>query len=146
MRFLSNDFPNLHSGNYRDTSPADRVYNCIAWAAGVNDLWWEPVQNATSKQFWPASAPRDDKLTSLILAYESVGFVICADDTTEGGIEKIALYADGGAYTHAAPRQLETGKWTTKIGVDEDIEHDTLEDVAGPAYGHVATFMKRSRP
>ena len=28
---------------------------------------------------------------------------------------------------------------------NEEIEHDTLEDLAGPAFGHVTTFMKRNR-
>ncbi len=46
----------------------------------------------------------------------------------------------------AAARQLETGKWTSKIGLNEEIEHDMLEDLAGPAYGHVTTFMKRNHP
>lgn len=30
MTHLELAFPNLHSGEYRPTSPADPVYNCIA--------------------------------------------------------------------------------------------------------------------
>jgi hypothetical protein len=45
MLFSQIDFANLHSGNYRDTSPATEKYNCIAWAAGVDDDWWGPEKN-----------------------------------------------------------------------------------------------------
>jgi len=71
--------------------------------------------------------------------------VTCGDDTLEVGIEKIALYADGGEYMHAA-RQIETGKWTSKIGFGEDIEHDTPADLAGPAFGQVAAYMNGNGP
>jgi hypothetical protein len=59
-----------------------------------------------------------------------VGFAVCADGALEDGIEKIGIYADGPEYMHAA-RHLETGKWTSKMGPDERIEHDTPEDIAG---------------
>jgi hypothetical protein len=138
--FSSVDFPNLHTGNHQITSPADGRYNCIAWAAGIESAWWEPVM----PRHWPANAPVDYKVTSLILAYESVGFVICADGSREDGVEKIAIYGVGDEYLHAA-RQLENGRWTSKIGASEDIEHDALEDLAGPCYGQATVFMKRNR-
>ncbi len=138
--FSSVAFPNLHSGNHQIKSPPDDRYNCIAWAAGSDDSWWEPA----STRYWPKNAPRDYKLTSLIVVYESVGFATCADGSQEAGIEKIAIYADGDEYMHAA-RQLETGKWASKMGPDEDIEHDAPENLAGPSYGQVMGFMKRKR-
>jgi hypothetical protein len=138
--FSNKDFPNLHPEKHRITSPADSSYNCIAWAAGIDSAWWEPV----TERDWPQSAPRDYKLTSLIVAFESVGFVICADGSQEIGIEKIAIYADGDEYLHAA-RQLENGQWTSKMGPDEDIQHNSPDDLAGPAFGQVAAFMKRKR-
>jgi hypothetical protein len=63
----------------------------------------------------------------------------------EQGFEKIAIYTDGDEYMHAA-RQLEDGKWTSKMGPDEDVEHNEPEDLAGPCYGNVSIFMKRKRP
>jgi len=39
---------------------------------------------------------------------------------------------------------LPSGKWTSKLGRLEDIEHDTPDDVAGGVYGEVAGFMKRA--
>jgi hypothetical protein len=37
------------------------------------------------------------------------------------------------------------GKWTSKLGNEEDIEHDTPESVAGGLYGDVVLIMKRKR-
>ena len=146
MLFSSLDFPDLHSGNHHDTSLPDEKYNCIAWAAGDTDQWWDPTASTDpAKQFyWPANVPRDYKVTSLILALESVGFAPCADASQEDGIEKIAIYRYGDEYMHAA-RQLESGKWTSKMGKSEDIEHDAPENLAGPCYGQVSAFMKRKR-
>jgi hypothetical protein len=42
---------------------------------------------------------------------------------------------------HAA-RQLPSGRWTSKLGPMEDIEH-ALHDLTGMAYGSVVLVMKR---
>jgi hypothetical protein len=42
------------------------------------------------------------------------------------GWQTIALYSADGELTHAA-RRLDNGRWTSKLGPDIDIEHDTLE-------------------
>ena len=44
-----------------------------------------------------------------------------------------------------AARQLADGYWTSKLGHDEDIEHDMPEDLAGGIYGAVVLFMSRPR-
>ena len=62
--------------------------------------------------------------------------------TLETGFEKVAFYGGGMLYTHAA-RQLPHGKWTSKLGKGEDIEHDTPDDVSGGLYGEVVQLMKR---
>jgi hypothetical protein len=110
MLYRQQDYPNLTASNHRDIiSTPDSKYNCIAWAAGIDNDWWDPATGRT----WPGNAPRDYQVTSLVIVYESVGLVPCADGSLEDGIEKIAIYADGPEYMHAA-RQLETGKWTSK--------------------------------
>ena len=56
---------------------------------------------------------------------------------------KIAIYAhDDGQPTHAA-RQLPDGRWTSKMGHLEDIEHRVVDDVNGPQYGSPVRFMRR---
>jgi hypothetical protein len=36
-------FPILTAANHRITSDPSPIYNCIAWAAGHSDAWWEPL-------------------------------------------------------------------------------------------------------
>jgi hypothetical protein len=38
-----------------------------------------------------------------------------------------------------------SGKWTSKIGELEDIEHDGLSALEGKAYGTLAQILKRPR-
>lgn len=130
-------FPKLTPSNHRITSPADPIYNCIAWAAGDAARWWEPTE------YWPDPEGRAGyELAGLVRVYRSLGFEPCDDDVLEPGFTKVALYASGTNYTHAA-RQLPDGRWTSKLGKWEDIEHDTPDDVAGGAYGTLAQFMRR---
>lgn len=132
-------FPNLTPANHRVIGPADYEFNCIAWACGNVRRWWQPGPGF----YWPVpSAPDDMTAENLVAALAAVGFVLCPDAVPESGFETIAVYADATGYTHAA-RLLPTGKWTSKLGEDVLIEHDSPEDVAGGVYGAVFQFMKR---
>ena len=132
-------FPHLTAANHRVTSPATTDYNCIAWSAGDTQHWWQPGG------FWPGASPADDfGIGVLERAFSELGYADCgSDDTLERGYEKVALYGSSAFYTHAA-RQLPTGKWTSKLGRDVDIEHETPDDVAGGIYGEVVQVMKRT--
>lgn len=133
----SEEFPCLTQNNHRPTSPADVGYNCIAWSAGETVHWWQPGI------FWPIESSWDDHgIGALEQAFQSLGYQECPKADLEPGFEKIALYGSGFVYTHAA-RQLPNGKWTSKLGKAEDIEHDTPNDVSGGLYGEVVQFMKR---
>lgn len=134
-------FPNLSPSAYRIASPPTVTYNCLAWAAGVNDEWWDPAAGYS----WPADLPRDVTVATLVQVYERHGFVVCDDAGLEPGFEKIAIYGTVDEWEHAA-RQLPNGKWTSKMGPDEDIEHDSLDDLAGGVFGSVVRFLKRPTP
>jgi hypothetical protein len=136
---LEGYFPNLAPTGYDVTSPADGVYNCIAWAAGVTDAWWWP--DPMDLTAWPAAARREETIPAFVEAFETLGFVPCAADALEIGFEKIALYALAEVPRHAA-RQLPNGRWTSKLGELEDIEH-TLEGLVGDWYGSVVQILKR---
>ncbi|WP_445013646.1 DUF7689 domain-containing protein [Paludisphaera borealis] len=75
-------------------------------------------------------------------AFKILGYEPCDEESLEPGFEKVALYGNTFTYTHAA-RQLPDGKWTSKLGKAEDIEHDTPDVVAGGVYGEVVEIMKR---
>ncbi|HJT77779.1 MAG TPA: hypothetical protein VJ739_11310 [Gemmataceae bacterium] len=134
-------FPRLTPSNHRVTSAANPAYNCVAWAAGDTEHWWQPGV------FWPGEVGEDDQgPRALEQAFLSLGYEDCAlDPALEAGFEKVALYGAGLFYTHAA-RQLPSGKWTSKLGGAEDIEHDTPADVAGGVYGEVVQIMRRILP
>jgi hypothetical protein len=139
---LEGIFPNLAPTGYAVTSPADGAYNCIAWAAGVTDDWWWPDPMGVSS--WPAGVRREESITGFIEAFHTLGYVPCADASLEAGVEKVALYALGGAPKHAA-RQLPNGRWTSKLGNLEDVEH-ALDGLVGTWYGTVVQVLKRPQP
>ncbi len=131
--------PNLRKTGYEITSKATPAYNCIAWAAGVTDRPWWPIEQ--KPYYWPLK-PRIESLQSFVEAFEQLGYEICSNSDLEPNLEKVAIYVDeDGEPTHMA-RQLTTGKWTSKCGDWEDISH-TLEGLAGEFYGEVSIFMKR---
>ena len=93
----------------------------------------------------PIRSIRANTLESFVAAFELQGYHVCDNSTHEPEVEKIAIFTrPSGEPTHAA-RQLGSGKWTSKLGPDEDIEHDRVEAVGGTLYGDVATVMGRPR-
>src|SRR5262249_13140348 len=114
-------------------------YNCIAWAVEDVEHWWQP-----GKYWQPSDAPADDfSLDALKRVFSALRYVNCEmDHSVEPGYEKVALYGTGSEYSHAA-RQLATGKWTSKLGKSEDIEHETPFDVVEGIYGELRAIMKR---
>jgi hypothetical protein len=135
---IENLFPRLVEAGFRRISSEDAKYNCVAWAAGRNDEWWDVEPGYR----WPENVPRDSRLDSLIKLYEALGFVRGATKDLEQGVEKVAIYGDEYFWTHAA-RQLPDGKWTSKIGSMEDIEHETLDGLCGGEYGKVMEILRR---
>ena len=134
-------FPHLTEGSFSVTSPKDVRYNCIAWAAGDDGACWWP--DNFSIGYWPSDVPREETLESFIRLFESSDYIPCNNSGLEDGFEKIALFVDlQGRPTHAA-KQLSSGKWTSKLGELEDIEHNTLEGLSGSSYGSVSIIMKR---
>jgi hypothetical protein len=120
------------------TSPEDRRYNCIAWAAGLADLWWWPEQDS----YWPREW-RTQSLAEFTEVFASLGYEVCESRELESGFEKVAIYTRSGEPKHMA-RQLPSGLWTSKCGDFEDITH-TLEALEGSGYGRVVVIMKRRR-
>lgn len=126
--------------NYYVTSPKDVQYNCIAWAAGENDVWWWPDVMFT--RYWPDEAPRLETIDAFVQAFSTKGYYPCEDGSLEKEFEKIALYSLNEKPKHAA-RQLPDGNWTSKLGEIQDISH-TIDALDGPAYGSVVLFLKRA--
>lgn len=140
-------WPALSPATARFTSPETPDYNCIAFGVGRTDEWWEPYIFPPEQPgiFWPTEANPDNTPDAWAGALATEGFVVCADERLEPAFVKVVIYADAqGTATHVA-RQLKDGRWTSKLGIFEDIEHDTLAALEGPLYGRVALVLRRPR-
>lgn len=139
-------FENLKDSEFKITSPKDAQYNCIAFAADDQTRWWWSVGN----KYWLKGVPKTESPKSFILAFQKLGYKICESADLEEGFEKVAIYtrtiaapnSPKGTTTHMA-KQLPDGRWKSKLGKLEDIEHNTLESICGKAYGEVKHILKR---
>ncbi len=142
MSWVEARFPRLAASGWQVTSAAARAYNCIAWAAGVTDRWWWPSPHPHA--YWPEGVPLAESLEAFTQAFRSLGYAPTDDARLEVGADRVAIYVGSdGVVTHAA-RQLQNGKWTSKLGRDVDIEH-ALDGLDGSEYGRVACVLRRVR-
>lgn len=136
-------FPRLHGSTFHITSPRDRRYNCVAWAANDTRRWWWPGETPFS--FRPAGIERKESVPNFVAAFATLGYEMCASGEHDPILEKVAIFASSdGVPTHMA-RQLPTGAWTSKLGSLEDISHLDVNDVVGDEYGDVVVFMARRK-
>lgn len=148
---VESTFPRLKAEGYRPTSPPDDYYNCIAWAAGDHDRWWSPWPeghggggyDSPYGDYWPSGAPRENTLSAWMAALAGLGFVECDTPSLEEGLEKVAIYVDEQNVPQHVALQLPSGYWTSKLGRDLDIEHQTLGGLEGASYGRALRFMMR---
>jgi hypothetical protein len=133
-------FPRLTPGSFRITSPATEDYNCVAWAVGVDNNWYEPGIS------WPIPTGYACTEQQLLDFFRLHGFGECAGADLEAEFQKVALYSNQyGTWKHAA-RQLPSGLWTSKLGKLEDIEHAHPDELGGSDYGEVFQYMRRPVP
>jgi len=142
---LAAKFPNLAGDGGIKTSEKDPAYNCIAWAAKSDMQWWWQPGGGTGI-FWPKDVLDDFSFGCFVQLFEKMGYVDCANNSElEEGYEKVAIYADNyGEFLHVA-KQLPSGAWTSKLGPDEDIQHNSPHGLEGRiAYGSVKQILKKS--
>jgi hypothetical protein len=135
-------FPGL-AERFTITSDSDDSYNCIAWT--LNDTrrsWWPWPKRFV---YWPLGAPREETVTAFPTMYRILLFEPCDNADREDGFDKIALYAIDDVPTHAARLWKEDASWSSKLGDENDIGHQTLESIEGIEYGNVVQVMKRRR-
>jgi len=139
-------WPKLDPHHARLESPATPDYNCLAFAAGRSDEWWEPyvIPPEMPGYYWPKNVHPDNTPEDWAAALATLGFERCNDALLEPEFVKVALYATPREVTHAA-RQLRDGRWASKLGKWEDIIHDDLAVLEGPLYGTICMVLKRPR-
>ena len=138
MANLEAEWPGLSGTEYVVTSPEDATYNCIAYAAGEDQRWWQTDED----YYWPPNARREDTLEGWIDAFVQLGFQRAALGDVRADASVVAIYADPeGLPTHVA-RRMPGGSWSSKLGEYEDITHE-LSALEGEFYGSVAVFLSR---
>jgi hypothetical protein len=129
--------PHLSASNYCVTSLETECYNCVAWAFELGDGNWWPGHPEDHK--WEEDG--EDSIEYFISYLSKQGFEPTESEDFEDGFKKIAMYTRSGNPTHFA-RQLPGGRWTSKCGTWEDIEHDLI-DLTDLRYGKVQMIFKR---
>lgn len=113
-------------------------YNCYANAFGIRDQWLS--QHGENEILVRSICDQDGWTEQVDL-----------DETMVPGRERIAFYAKDGEWTHGA-RQLEDGRWESKVGCGPLIIHETLEclTVSGDddeyGYGEPVVMFTRELP
>ncbi len=122
--------------NFIFTSKQTWDYNCVMWALHIDHIW-KDFGYSDDGYLNP-----DQTTTPYINFYKENGFVICENALLEDGFEKICIFSNRGNFSHVS-RQLADGRWASKMGNYEDIEHSAVTDVGGVGYGNPEFYMKR---
>jgi len=142
------DWPALTGEVARFSSDETPDYNCFAHALGEDGAWWEPfvIPPTQPGLYWPPGATPDNTPDAWTEALATRGFEPCGlDATLDPRYVKVAVYANAAGTALHVARHLRDGRWASKLGVFEDIEHDTLAALEGPLYGRVERVVRRPR-
>jgi hypothetical protein len=151
-------FPGLQNDvNFVIEDKIDASYNCIAWAAYVDNEWWQaipeekrPLYNFDGTKInWPFNAPNDMKRETLEFIFSKKAYEVCENGDYDDGYRKICLYGTPEKITHAARQHTQgtyKGFWTSKLGPAFRIIHGTPYTIEGAEYGQVVGFMKSKWP
>lgn len=133
----SSSFPNLEEKDFTAIGPHSERYNCIAWTVGVRNEW-----------VWPGTRVEDFDALYGKSGYQALDTLDLSHDPK---LEKVVIYglpprSEGGPIevTHGA-LQDEAGRWTSKIGTQPLIRHQSVEDLAGGSYGEPVRVYVRPR-
>ena len=140
---IKKKWPNLNNDNARTTSEFSWFYNCLGFAVGDEENWWWPTKEEGI--YWPKEFPFINSTTNILkMLKEKFNYEKCESGELEEGYVKITIYGISESYSpkHYAI-QTPNGKWKSKLGEKEDIEHDTLEALNGFFYGEPIAFAKR---
>lgn len=125
--------------NFVLTSPTTYLYNCIAYALGMQDRW---VDSSDLPWHWWPPIAKGWRDIDLVNAFKYFGFEECGmDDTFQPDYDKVALYHNADGWTHAA-RIVGNGIYHSKFGASYDGTHSN-GNVLQTQYGSVFVIMRR---
>jgi hypothetical protein len=137
---LELDFPSLAGKDY-DISDEDFNYNCLAYALGDYNNWWEPPIG--DGRYWPSGFPEDVTVDTVEAIIRLHGFTEILSEEDVPSTDSIAIYAIGNEWVHFA--RFSNGSWSSKLGEGHDISRVTLTDMAIDDYGKVVKILSRPR-
>jgi len=135
---VDRDFPAL-VGVDCELSPEDFNVNCLAYALGDNENWWEPPNGYGA--YWPAGFPADLTVQTVESIIRLHGFTVEIDRDAAPENDAIAIYAEGNEWTHFA--KFSDGSWSSKLGDGHDVCGVKLEHLEGKLYGEVRKILSR---
>jgi hypothetical protein len=134
---LKRQFPHLRKTKFQQQSPGADRYNCMALAVGIDQMWWWP-----SGDYWPPCAPRENTEAAFVAVFEALGYRRCKSAEPISQHEKVAVYTTGNSVKHVT-RQLQNGRWCSKLGAYQAIIHEDVDALRGRLYGNVSAFLVR---
>jgi hypothetical protein len=92
---------------------------------------------------------REFTLPAFERAFGSIGYKKSKNECLESNIEKVAIFATrlskGAAMVTHAARQIESGCWTSKVGVRGFTITHRLASLEGDFHGRVVLILSRSK-
>jgi len=148
---LPKEFPGLKRLGFgvKDvTSRKTTLYNCIAYAAKDESRPWWPMRQRPGMRyyFWPDHLKRVSTVSNFLLAFQWLGFEVCASGEHEAGYEKVALYVNENDEPKHMARELGDGVWYSKLGDEQDIRQHTLTAIENDRYGTAAYYLRKPLP
>lgn len=136
----------------RQTSHADPLYNCVAWAFGRANVFWWP--DPWDPGVWPIEHDFTDYgLGAFRRLFETWGWRASENADYDSRLDKIALFVDSELTPTHLARMLHDGEysdigagaWSSKLAHGMDVAHE-LDALCGPdRYGVVNCIYERAR-
>jgi hypothetical protein len=139
MEEIRQSFPLLTLENHQQTSDSDFNYNCLAFALGDTQNWWDPP--AQFGIYWPLGFSPDHTVETAKQIIRLSGYTVEVEKDSNPHTDAVAIYADGDEWTHFA--KFTGGQWFSKLGEDHDISHLSLDLLEGDLYGKVVQILSR---
>jgi len=135
---LDRQFPKLKGKNI-DLSPKDFNNNCLAFALGDHQNWWEPPGQYGF--YWPPGFPADTTIETVERIIRLHGFTVELDPHSTPENDSIAIYGLHGEWKHFA--KFANGAWSSKLGQSHDVERIDHLDLEIKAYGKCVKILSR---
>jgi hypothetical protein len=137
---VENDFPALAGKDY-GLSDEDFNHNCLAFALGDVNNWWEPPHG--HGRYWPPGFSEDVSVKTVEAIIRTHGFTEEISKDTPPETDAVAIFAIGDEWTHFA--RFSEGAWASKLGEGHDVAGVALDDLVVDAYGTVTKILRRPR-